>query len=154
MELGRIGIRSVRGPFDSRTVHDQLAPPGWCRIDPGLGAAATRLPAASREDSHPQAILKFHRLSRLDYRASNELPVKVLWITVLYLGIAYQLMLGCKDALTPYGWLVYLFVLFHFFKVSKETNKSLRSIRTLTNRKEVYVIWGKLELRCWKWSLM
>ena len=52
--------------------HDQPAPPGWCRIDPRQGAAATRVPAAFREDSRPQAILKFYWLSSLDYRASHE----------------------------------------------------------------------------------
>ena len=45
------------------------------RIDPRLGAAALRAPAASREDSRPQAILKLHRPSSLDYRARQGLPV-------------------------------------------------------------------------------
>ena len=40
-------------------------------IDPRLGAAALRAPAASREDSCPQAILKFYRPSSLDYRARH-----------------------------------------------------------------------------------
>ena len=44
-------------------------------FDPKLGAAALRAPAASREDSRPQAILKFHRPSSLDYRARHGLPV-------------------------------------------------------------------------------
>ena len=48
------------------------------RIDPRLGAAALRAPAASREDSRPQAILKFHRPSSLDYRARHGLPVGIL----------------------------------------------------------------------------
>ena len=48
------------------------------RIDPRLGAAALRAPAASREDSRPQAILKFHRPSSLDYRAHHGLPVNLL----------------------------------------------------------------------------
>ena len=39
--------------------YDQPATPGWCRIDPGLGAATTRVPAVSREDSRPHAMLKF-----------------------------------------------------------------------------------------------
>ena len=42
-------------------------------IDPGLGAATTRVPAASREDSRPQAILKFHPPSSLDYKAATDL---------------------------------------------------------------------------------
>ena len=37
------------------------------RIDPRLGVAVLRAPAASREDSCSQAILKFHHPSSLDY---------------------------------------------------------------------------------------
>ena len=40
-------------------------------IDPGLDAAATKVPAASREDSRPQAILKLHHPSSLNYRAHH-----------------------------------------------------------------------------------
>ena len=56
---------------------DQPAPPGGREfgIDSRIGAASTRAPAASMEDSRPQAILKFHRLSSLDYRVRHELPV-------------------------------------------------------------------------------
>ena len=54
---------------------DQPAPPGGFGIDSRIGAAAPRAPAASMEDSRPQAILKFHRLSSLDYRVRHELPV-------------------------------------------------------------------------------
>ena len=43
------------GPYDNRTI----------------GAAALRAPAASKEDSRPQAILKFHRPSSLDYKARH-----------------------------------------------------------------------------------
>ena len=49
-------------------------PPGGFGIDPRLGAAALRAPAAFREDSRPQAILKVHRPSSLDYRACHGLP--------------------------------------------------------------------------------
>ena len=54
-------------------------PPGPTRtpIDPKLGAAAPRAPAASREDSRPQAILKFHRPSSLDYRARHGPSVNI-----------------------------------------------------------------------------
>ena len=38
------------------------------RFDPRLGAAALRAPAASREDSGPQAILKLQPPNSLDYR--------------------------------------------------------------------------------------
>ena len=45
-------------------------------IDYGLSAAATRAPAASREDSCSQDILKFNRPCNLDYRAPPQgLPV-------------------------------------------------------------------------------
>ena len=54
---------------------DQPAPQGGFGIDSRIGAAAARAPAASMEDSRPQAILKFHRLSSLDYRVRHELPV-------------------------------------------------------------------------------
>ena len=49
--------------------------PGVFEIDPKLDAATQRAPAASREDFSPQAILKFHRPSRLDCRVRNKLPV-------------------------------------------------------------------------------
>ena len=41
-----------------------------------IDAAATKEPAASRVDSCPQAIFKFHHPSSLDYRARHVLPVK------------------------------------------------------------------------------
>ena len=44
-------------------------------IDPRLGAAILRAPAFSREDSHRQAIFKFHHHSSLDYRACHGLPI-------------------------------------------------------------------------------
>ena len=55
-------------------------PPGPIRtpkgfgIDPRLGAAALRAPAASRKDYRPQAILRLHRPSSLDYRAHQGPP--------------------------------------------------------------------------------
>ena len=42
------------------------------RIDPRLGAAALRAPAASREDSRPQAILKLQHRNSIDYRVYYE----------------------------------------------------------------------------------
>ena len=44
----------------------------WCRIDPGLATAATRVPAASWEDARPQAILQFQPHNNLDYRVHYE----------------------------------------------------------------------------------
>ena len=61
-------------------------PPGPTRtpIDPKLGAATLRAQAASREDSRPQAILKFHCPSSLEYRASQGL--RVFHASLLYFG--------------------------------------------------------------------
>ena len=53
---------------------DQTAPTGGFGIDPSLGAAALRDPAASKGDSCPQAILRFHRPSSLDYSARHGIP--------------------------------------------------------------------------------
>ena len=39
-------------------------------------------PAASREDSRPQAILKYHHPSSLDYRARQVLPVNLVTVFV------------------------------------------------------------------------
>ena len=53
-------------------------PPGLTRtprrvgIDPRLGAAALRAPAASIKDYRPQAILKFQPRNSFDYRVRNE----------------------------------------------------------------------------------
>ena len=54
---------------------DQPTPPRGFGIDPRLGAATLRAPAASKEDYCPQAILKLHRSSSLDYRVRHKLPV-------------------------------------------------------------------------------
>ena len=56
-------------------IEDQPALPRGFGVDPKIGAAALRAPASSREDSRPQAILKFHRPSSLDYKARHELLV-------------------------------------------------------------------------------
>ena len=73
----QVGIWSEMGSlWQPHPTQDQPAPPGGFEIDPRIGAAATRAPAASKVDSHPQAILKFHRPSSLDYRARYGLPVK------------------------------------------------------------------------------
>ena len=42
------------------------------RINPRLGAAALRAPAASREDSRPQAILKLQPRNSFNYRVRYE----------------------------------------------------------------------------------
>ena len=42
------------------------------KIDLRLGAAALRAPAASREDSRPQAILKLQPRNSFDYRVCYE----------------------------------------------------------------------------------
>ena len=47
------------------------------RINPRLGAAALRATAASREDSHPQAILKLQPRNSFDYRVLYEPQLNV-----------------------------------------------------------------------------
>ena len=65
------------GPYDNHTApQDQPAPPEGFGIV-RLGAAALRAPAASKVDYRPQAILKLHRPSSLDYRVPHELPVSI-----------------------------------------------------------------------------
>ena len=72
----QVGIWSEMGSFwQPHPTQDQPTPPGGFEIDSRIGAAAPRAPAASIEDSRPQAILKFHRHSSLDYRVRHELPV-------------------------------------------------------------------------------
>ena len=57
-------------------------PPGTTRtprgvgIDPRLGAAALRAPAASKEDYRPQAILKSQPRISFDYRVRYEPQLK------------------------------------------------------------------------------
>ena len=73
----QVGIWSEMGSFwQPHPNQDQPAPPGGFDIDPRIDAAAQRAPAASKEDFHIQAILKFHPPSSLDYRAHHGLPVR------------------------------------------------------------------------------
>ena len=64
-------------------------PPGPIRplegfgIDPRIGAATLRAPAASIVDFHPQAILKFHRTISLVYRARHGTPVNLIYVALL-----------------------------------------------------------------------
>ena len=72
----QVGIGSEMGSFwQPYPTQDQSAPPEEFEIDSRMGVAAPRAPAASKEVFHPQAILKFHRPSSLDYRARHVLPV-------------------------------------------------------------------------------
>ena len=55
------------GPLDNYTApRTNPHPQGGFGIDPRIGAAALRAPAASKEDSHPQAILKFKPRNSFD----------------------------------------------------------------------------------------
>ena len=73
----QVGIWSEKGSFwQPHPTQDQPIPPKGFEIDSRIGVAALRAPAApSKEDSFPQAILKFHHSSSLDYRARHGLPV-------------------------------------------------------------------------------
>ena len=66
------------------------------RINPRLGAAALRAPAASREDSRSQAILRFLRPSSLDYSARNRPPVITKSITLVRAQEGLRLRLRLK----------------------------------------------------------
>ena len=84
MELGKSGIRSEMGTlWQPHPTQDQPAPQGGFGIDSRIGAAAPRAPAASREDSRPQAILKFHCPSSWDFRACHGVPVNLVGIFVV-----------------------------------------------------------------------
>ena len=84
--LAELEFGLTRILFDNHTAPmTNLSPSvrsGCAGIDPGLGAATTRVPAASREDSRSQAILKLHRPSSLDYRAHHGLPVESFYYWV------------------------------------------------------------------------
>ena len=54
------------------------------RIDPRLGAAALRAPAASREDSRPQAILKLQPRNSFNYRVRYEPQLNLRQILVFF----------------------------------------------------------------------
>ena len=72
----QVGIWSEMGSFwQPHPTQDQPAPPEGFEIDSRIGAAAPRAPAASKENSCPQAILKLHRPSSFDYRVRHRLPV-------------------------------------------------------------------------------
>ena len=64
------------GPYDNHTApRTNPHPQGGFGIDHRLGVAALRIPAASREDFRPQAILKFHCPSCLNYKACHGHPI-------------------------------------------------------------------------------
>ena len=50
-------------------------PPGGFDIDTRIGAAALRAQAASKEDSRPQALLKFQPRNSVDYRVRYDPPL-------------------------------------------------------------------------------
>ena len=54
------------------------------RIDPRLGAAALRAPAASIVDSRPQAILKLRPRNSFDYRVRYEPQPYDTFITLVF----------------------------------------------------------------------
>ena len=59
-------------------------------IYPRIGEITTRAPAASREDSCSQAILKFHHPSSLDYRARHGLPAHQITIIPTSYIVSYN----------------------------------------------------------------
>ena len=68
----QVGIWSeMRSFWQPHPTQDQPAPPEGFEIDSRIGAAAPRAPTASKENSRPQAILKFRPPSSLDYKARH-----------------------------------------------------------------------------------
>ena len=57
------------------------------RIDPRLGAAALRAPAASMKDSCPQAILKFQPCNSFDYKVRYKPQLTTQHFSVLHFQI-------------------------------------------------------------------
>ena len=69
--------------FPRATLHlGRGRPPRLCHIRLQGSAATIGAPAILLEDSRPKAILKLHRTSSLDYRASHGLSVLILCITM------------------------------------------------------------------------
>ena len=68
----QVGIWSeMRSFWQPHPTQDQPAPPEGFEIDSRIGAATPRAPTVSKEDSRPQAILKFRPPSSLDYKARH-----------------------------------------------------------------------------------
>ena len=79
VELSRIGIWSVNGDLMTTTPNPgPPAPPGGFGNDSRIGAAAPRAPAASKENSRPQAILKFQPRNSFDYRVRYEPQLSIM----------------------------------------------------------------------------
>ena len=68
----QVGISSeIRSFWQPNPTQDQPAPQEGFEIDSRIDAAALRAPTVSKEDSRPQAILKFRPPSSLDYKARH-----------------------------------------------------------------------------------
>ena len=68
----QVGIWSeMRSFWQPHPTQDQPAPPEGFEIDSRIGAATPRAPTVSKEDSRPQAILKFHPPSSLDCKGCH-----------------------------------------------------------------------------------
>ena len=63
------------------------------RINPRLGAAALRAPAASREDSHPHAILKLQPRNSFDYRVGYEPQLNPILYSYLFMKEEFSLLI-------------------------------------------------------------
>ena len=73
---GALGAATHRGRFHDDFIQStRTTPLRGFGIDSRIGAAALRAPAASMEDSRPQAILKFQPRSSFDYRVRHELQL-------------------------------------------------------------------------------
>ena len=79
-------------PWQLHCHQNQPAPQEGFEIDSKLGAVPLRAPEASREDLRPQAILKIHRPSSLDYRASHVFQVNLTTPLIEYVfALSYRI---------------------------------------------------------------
>ena len=84
--------------------HDLPTHPRWCRIDPGLGAATTKVPAASREDSRPQTILKFQPRNSFEYRVRCEPKLCLIDSCLYFFAFSSSLRLNSMFSLFSYSF--------------------------------------------------
>ena len=85
------------GPYDNHTAPRTNPYTQGFGIDPRLGAATLRAPAASKEDFHPQVILKFQLHNSFDYRVRYQPQLNCKMTLLTYLGAVSKLTDSIKN---------------------------------------------------------
>ena len=99
----QVGIWSeMRSFWQPHPTQDQPAPPEGFEIDSKIGAAAPRATAASKKDSRSQAMLKFHRLSSLDYRTCHRLPAYTIWFVLYAITLIDNIVVTCPVSICTF----------------------------------------------------